>query len=80
MIRTVISLEDEDKAWLDRVARSERIPMTKLVRRAIRRLRQEQEAAPQGFERLLRETAGLWKAGDALAYQRRRRAEWDRDR
>jgi len=54
--------------------------MTKLVRRAIRRLRQEQEAAPQGFERLLRETAGSWKAGDGLAYQRWLRAEWNRDR
>jgi len=80
MVRTLISLEAEDKAWLDRVARSERIPMTRLVRRAIRRLRQEQEAAPQGFERLLRETAGSWKAGDGLAYQRRARAEWDRER
>lgn len=80
MVRTLISLEAEDKAWLDRVARSERIPMTRLVRRAIRRLRQEQEAAPQGFERLLRETSGSWKAGDGLAYQRRARAEWGRGR
>lgn len=80
MIRTLISLDAEDKAWLDRTARSERVPMTKLVRRAIRRLRKEQEAAPLGFERLLRETAGCWKAGDGLAYQRRARAEWGRGR
>lgn len=80
MIRTLISLDAEDKAWLDRTARSERVPMTKLVRRAIRRLRQEREAAPLDFERLLRETAGSWKGGDGLAYQRRARAEWDRGR
>lgn len=80
MVRTLISLDADDKAWLDRAARSERIPMTRLVRRAIRRLREAQEAAPQGFERLLRETAGSWKAGDGLAYQRRLRAEWDRTR
>ena len=80
MVRTLISLDAEDKAWLDRAARNERIPMTKLVRRAIRRLRDEQEAAPQGFERLLRETAGSWNAGDGLAYQRRVRAEWARGR
>ncbi len=80
MVRTLISLDAEDKAWLDRAARSERIPMTKLVRRAIRRLREEQEAAPQGFDRLLRETAGSWKAGDGLAYQRRVRGEWHRTR
>jgi hypothetical protein len=78
MIRTVISLDEQDKAWLDRVARSERVPMTKLVRRAIRRLREEQEGAPGELDRLLRETAGIWKAGDGLAYQRRLRAEWDR--
>jgi hypothetical protein len=79
MVRTVISLDAGDKAWLDRVARSERIPMTKLVRHAIRRLRREREAAPQGFDVLLRETAGIWKGGEALRYQRRMRAEWDRN-
>jgi hypothetical protein len=80
MVRTLISLDSEDKAWLDRVARAERVPMTKLVRRAIRRLREEQEAAPHGFDRLLRETAGAWKRGDGLAVQRRLRSEWDRGR
>jgi len=43
MVRTLISLDTEDKAWLDRVARAEGVPMTKLVRRAIHRLRKEQE-------------------------------------
>jgi hypothetical protein len=80
MVRTLISLDADDKAWLDRAARAEGIPMTRLVGRAIRRLKQEQEAAPHGFERLLRETAGIWKGGDALRYQRRVRAEWDRRR
>ena len=78
MIRTVISLDPEDKAWLDRTARRERVPMTRLVRRAIHRLRKEQEADPKGFERLLQETSGLWKAGDGLAYQRRLRGQWSR--
>ncbi len=78
MVRTLISLDAEDKLWLDRVARSEGIPMTRVVRRAIRRLRQEQQAAPQRFERLLRETAGIWRAGEGLGYQRRARAEWSR--
>ncbi len=80
MVRTLISLDTDDKAWLDRVARAERVPMTQLVRRAIRRLREEQEAAPHGFDRLLRETAGSWRRGDGLAYQRRLRAEWRRAR
>ena len=78
MIRTIISLDPEDKAWLDRKARQERTPMTRLVRRAIQRLRQESESNPSRFDRLLRETSGLRKFGDGLAYQRKLRAEWDK--
>lgn len=78
MVRTLISLDAEEKAWLDRAAKREGVPMTRLVRRAIRRLRDEEASDPKGFERLLQETSGLWKAGDGLAYQRRLRGEWNR--
>ena len=78
MIRTLISLDPEDKAWLDRQARRQGMPMTLLVRRAIRRLRQEAESDPSSFDRLLRETAGLGKFGGGLAVQRKLRGEWDR--
>jgi hypothetical protein len=78
MIRTIVSLDPDDKAWLDRKARQERTPMTRLVRRAIQRLRQESESNPSRFDRLLRETSGLRKFGDGLAYQRKLRAEWDK--
>jgi hypothetical protein len=76
MIRTIVSLDPDDKAWLDRKARQERTPMTRLVRRAIQRLRQESESNPSPFDRLLRETSGLRKFGDGLAYQRKLRREW----
>ena len=78
MIRTIISLDPEDKAWLDRKAKQERTPMTRLVRRAIQRLRKESESNPSRFDLLLRETSGLQKFGDGLAYQRRLRREWDK--
>ncbi len=78
MIRTIVSLEPDDKAWLDRKARQERIPMTRLVGRAIKRLREESESKPSRFELLLRETSGMRKFGDPLAYQRKLRGEWDR--
>ena len=78
MVRTVISLDADDKAWLDRKAREERTPMTRLVRRAIQRMRKESEATPSRFDRLLRETAGMGMSGDGLAYQRKLRREWDR--
>lgn len=76
MIRTIVSLDPDDKAWLDRKARQERTPMTRLVRRAIQRMRQESEARPSGFDRLLNETSGLRKSGDGLAVQRKLRGEW----
>ena len=77
MTRTIISLDADDKNWLDRKARQERVPMTRLVQRAIQRLRKESEAYPSRFDLLLRETAGLRKFGDGLAYQRKLRREWD---
>ena len=78
MIRTIVSLDPDDKAWLDRKARQEGTPMTRLVRRAIQRMRQESETNPSGFDHLLRETSGLLKLGDGLAYQRKLRGEWTR--
>ena len=80
MIRTVISLDPEDKAWLDRVAKRQRKSMTQLVRHAVHRLRQESESDPTQFERLLRDTRGLWKSGNGLTYQKKLRREWNRRR
>lgn len=79
MVRTVISLDSADKAWLDDKSRSERVPMTELVRVAIRRYRRaELTSSPQGVSALLSATRGAWAAGDGLAYQRRVRADWSR--
>ena len=77
MVRTVISLDEEDKLWLDQKAASEGIPMTEIIRQAVKRLRSEEQGA-QAFERLLRATAGLGSGEDGLAVQRRLRDEWRR--
>lgn len=73
MIRTIISLEPEDKAWLERKAEAAGVPVTELVRQAIRRMRREEDVS---FEKVLKQTRGLWRKGDGLAYQRRAREEW----
>ncbi|HKI06395.1 MAG TPA: ribbon-helix-helix domain-containing protein [Thermoanaerobaculia bacterium] len=79
MIRTLISLEDEDKKWLDRKAKEEGLTMTELVRVAVRRYREQCEAsqAAESLEQLLGRTAGIWREGDGLAYQRAVRDEWE---
>jgi hypothetical protein len=80
MIRTIISLDPEDKLWLDRKAEEENVTMTELVRQAIRRYREEREAATPSLDRLLEETSGLWRREDGLEYQRRLRQEWEEER
>lgn len=76
MIRTIVSIDPKDKAWLDDEARREGVPMTAIVRRAIRTLREERRRPSIELERLLARTRATWRQGDALAYQRRLRAEW----
>ncbi len=73
MTRTIISLEQEDKAWLDRKAQESGVPMAEIVRQAVRRMRQQEEAA---FDKVLKETSGIWRAGEGLDYQQRLREEW----
>ncbi len=78
MPRTVINLADADKSWLDRQAKAEHVPMTELVRRAVRlyRIQQESRQKPD-LTQALECTAGIWRAGDGLAYQAMLRDEWD---
>lgn len=75
MVRTVISLDEDDKRWLDARANDEGVPMTELVRRAVRRFR-EVESAPT-FDELIDAARGTWRHGDGLAWQRALRGEWD---
>jgi hypothetical protein len=80
MVRTVISLDREEKRWLDRTARQERVSMSSLIRRAVSQLRRRAEAEAPPVELLIRETRGIWKWGDPLAYQKKMREEWQRHR
>lgn len=74
--RTLISLEDRDKEWLDAAAAREGAPATELVRRAVKLLREREGLERQPFNEVLRRTRGLWRGGDGLAHQRKLRDEW----
>ena len=79
MIRTLISLEEEDKRWLDRKAKEDGMTMAQLVRIAVSRYREqcEREATAPSLEELLRRTSGLRNGGDGLEEQVRLRDEWE---
>lgn len=81
MVRTIISMSDSDKCWLDAQARASGKPMTALVREALALYRVQQEnLAEPGLATLLSRTAGLRALSEAredgLATQNRLRDEW----
>ena len=78
MIRTVISLDEESKKWLDRQAREENISAAELIRNAVRKYRDEKKREALPLKDLLEQTSGMWKRGDGLTYQRRLRKEWQK--
>lgn len=62
MIRTVFRVEPEEKEWLRRCARSERVPMAEVVRRAVRLYRVRRDSPPPSPDQLL-----LWQEPDLWA-------------
>jgi hypothetical protein len=78
MPRTIISLNDAEKAWLARQAEKEQVSMTEIVRRALELYRRGAAAPEPAFDALLDRTRGIWRQGDGLAYQEGIRGEWDR--
>ena len=81
MIRTVISLDEESKEWLTNrleQARQEHVSTAELIRTAVRKYRDEKKREALPLSDLLKQTSGIWKSGDGLAYQRRLRKEWQK--
>jgi len=80
MVRTLVSLQENDKAWLDKKAKAKGVPMTALVQEAVRLYRrtEAERSAKPSFDELLERVSGTWKHGDGLAWQRKIRGEWER--
>ena len=77
LVRTQISLDEEQKAWLDRQAALRSVSMASLVRQAVSEFRMRQKrGSAASIQDVLKQTAGIWQAGDGLEYQERIRKEW----
>lgn len=72
--RTIITISDDDKSWLESYSKTTGVPMAEIVRTAIKRLRQQESESV--YHALLQQTRGIWKKGEGLAYQERLRSEW----
>ncbi|HUF78247.1 MAG TPA: ribbon-helix-helix protein, CopG family [Thermoanaerobaculia bacterium] len=65
MIRTLFRLEPEEKDWLRRCARSERVSMAEVIRRAVRLYRVRRDYPPPPPDQLLLwDDPGLWAAAN----------------
>ena len=78
MTRTIISIPEEEKRWLESYGRQQRISSAEVIRRAIREYRQRK--VDKSFAAVLRETAGTWTSikGDSRDHVDVLRKEWER--
>ena len=80
-MRTIVDLTDEQLAELKRLCEREGISRAEAVRRGVDLLLTRQKAAEYEFKSALDAAFGMWKDRDidGVEYQRKLRAEWDRD-
>ncbi len=73
--RIIISIADEDKLWLEGYSKVHKISVAEAIRQGINQLKRAKRK--QTYRQLVENTRGVWKKGDALAYQEKLRAEWE---
>ncbi len=78
MTRTILSLPEDEKKWVESYGRRHRISNAEVIRRAIREFRLKKPG--RGLAAVLRETAGSWTSvkGDSRSYADALRKEWGR--
>jgi len=73
--RTIITLPEEDKLWLESYSKAYRISVAEAIRQGIKRLKESM--AESTYSTLVQNTRGVWKKGDGLKYQEKIRSEWE---
>lgn len=74
--RTIISLPNAQKAWLDAVAKRSGMTMTAVVRDAVAHYQKHLAEPANDFAALGERLQGTWPKGDGLSYQTTLRDEW----
>lgn len=75
--RTIITLPEEDKVWLESYSKAYRISVAEAIRQGIKRLKESMSEST--YNTLVQNTRGIWKKGDGLKYQEKMRSEWNRN-
>ena len=72
--RTIITLSEEDKQWLESYSRAHQVSLAEAIRQGIRRLKDAE--LEKTYRTIVQNTRGIWKEGDGLKYQRKLRSDW----
>ena len=72
--RTIISLSEEEKDWLESYAKRKGVSMAEAIRKGVSRLRGEDRSSI--YQDVLESTRGIWAKDDGLDYQEKMREEW----
>jgi len=73
--RMIITMSEEDRVWLEGYSKAHKVSIADAIRQGIKRLKESQ--GRRIYEKVVKETRGLWKKGDGLKYQRKLRSEWE---
>lgn len=77
--RTIITISDEEKVWIENYSRSCGISMAEAFRRGLACLKASESQGT--YNRIVKQTRGIggtWRGKDGLQYQEEIRNEWDR--
>lgn len=77
MVRTIITLEDVDKKWLDRYSERSGRPTAETIRLAIKEFQKKTQS--HEYQHALKASAGILKGAkvDSVKFVRKIREEWD---
>ena len=76
MVRTIVTIEDSDKRWLDKYSDRHGQSTAQTIRSAIREF--QKKAQENSYRGVLRGTAGLLNGkDDSVSFVRKLRKEWD---
>ena len=76
-VRTIITLSEEDKKWLESYSSLHHMSVAEAIRRGIKKLKEAEFY--ENYKSLVLNSKGLWKKGDGLTYQRQIRSEWEKN-
>lgn len=72
--RAIITISEQEKSWLATYSGIHGVSLSEAIRRGIACLKSAE--GRNAYCQLVQNSAGIWKQGDALTYQKEIRAEW----